>query len=162
MMISWSKCRPLNRSCAEVGSVIPAVIAGYRAFQQFAPEPRARYRLSFQCLSSSDRTVGGRLCAGRQQNLPRSRFVIILCVRWYITFKLSFRDLVQMMAERGITLSHTTILQWVQQYVPEFEKRWSRYARPVGDSWRVDETYLKIKGQWVYLYRAESPTGRAY
>src|SRR5580700_6601953 len=54
--------------------------------------------------------------------------IIILCVRWYITFKLSFRDLVQMMAERGITLSHTTILQWVQQYVPEFEKRWSRYV----------------------------------
>ena len=56
-----------------------------------------------------------------------------------------------MMAERGITLSHTTILRWVQQYVPEFEKRWSRYARPVGDSWRVDETYIKVKGQWVYL-----------
>ena len=85
--------------------------------------------------------------------------IIILCVRWYTTFKLSFRDLVQMMAERGITLSHTTILRWVQQYVPEFEKRWSRYARPVGDSWRVDETYLKIKGQWVYLYRAVDKSG---
>jgi transposase-like protein len=53
-----------------------------------------------------------------------------------------------MMAERGITLSHTTILRWVQQYVPEFEieKRWTQYARPVGDSWRVDETYIKVKG----------------
>ena len=70
--------------------------------------------------------------------------IIILCVRWYITFKLSFRDLVQMMAERGITLCHTTILRWVQQYVPEFEKRWNHYARPVGDSWRVDETYVKL------------------
>ena len=78
----------------------------------------------------------------------------MLCVRWYLTFKLSSRDLVQMMAERGISLTHTTILRWVQRYVPEFEKRWSRYARPVGDSWRVDETYLKIRGQWVYLYRA--------
>ena len=58
----------------------------------------------------------------------------------YLTFKLSSRDLVQMMAERGITLTHTTILRWVQRYVPEFEKRWSRYARPVGDSWRVHET----------------------
>ena len=65
-----------------------------------------------------------------------------------------------MMAERGITLSHTTILRWVQQYVPEFEKRWNHYARPVGDSWRVDETYIKVKGQWVYLYRAVGKQGR--
>jgi transposase-like protein len=71
--------------------------------------------------------------------------IIVLCIRWYLTFKLSSRDLVQMMAERGITLSHTTILRWVQQYVPEFEKRWNHYARPVGDSWRVDETYVKVK-----------------
>jgi hypothetical protein len=56
--------------------------------------------------------------------------IIVYCVRWYLTFKLSSRDLVQMMAERGITLTHTTILRWVQRYVPEFEKRWSRYARP--------------------------------
>jgi transposase-like protein len=86
--------------------------------------------------------------------------IIILCVRWYLTFKLSSRDLVQMMAERGIALTHTTILRWVQRYVPEFEKRWNRYARPVGDSWRVDETYIKIKGRWVYLYRAVDKAGR--
>src|SRR5258707_7553630 len=80
--------------------------------------------------------------------------IIALCVRWYLAFKLSSRDLVQMMAERGIGLAHTTILRWVQRYVPEFEKRWNRYALPVGNSWRVDETYIKVRGQWVYLYRA--------
>jgi transposase-like protein len=81
-------------------------------------------------------------------------------VRWYLTFKLSSRDLVQMMAERGIELAHTTILRWVQRYVPDFEKRWNHYARPVGDSWRVDETYIKVRGQWVYLYRAVDKEGR--
>jgi transposase-like protein len=88
------------------------------------------------------------------------REIIVLCVRWYLAFKLSSRDLVQMMAERGIELAHTTILRWVQRYVPDFEKRWSRYALPVGDSWRVDETYLKVKGEWVYLYRAVDKMGR--
>src|ERR1700740_3161942 len=86
--------------------------------------------------------------------------IIVLCVRWYLTFKLSSRDLVQMMAERGIVLAHTTILRWVQRYVPDFEKRWNHYARPVGDSWRVDETYIKVRGQWVYLYRAVDKEGR--
>jgi transposase-like protein len=85
--------------------------------------------------------------------------VIILCVRWYITYKLSYRDLVEMMAERGVDVSHTTILRWVQRYVPEFEKRWRRYARPVGTSWRVDETYIRVRGRWTYLYRAVDQQG---
>jgi transposase-like protein len=87
------------------------------------------------------------------------REVIVLCVRWYLSFKLSARDLVQMMGERGIALAHTTILRWVQRYVPEFEKRWSVYARPVGGSWRCDETYIKVKGRWTYLYRAVDKQG---
>jgi transposase-like protein len=86
--------------------------------------------------------------------------VIVLCVRWYLSFKLSSRDLVQMMSERGIVLAHTTILRWVQRYVPDFEKRWREYARPVGGSWRCDETYIKVKGRWTYLYRAVDKQGR--
>jgi transposase-like protein len=64
-----------------------------------------------------------------------------------------------MMAERGVDVSHTTILRWVQPYVPEFEKRWNRYARPVGTSWRVDETYIRVRGRWTYLYGAVDRQG---
>jgi transposase-like protein len=85
--------------------------------------------------------------------------IVVLCVRWYLSFKLSYRDLVAMMAERGIDLAHTTILRWVQHYTPEFEKRWKRFARPVGGSWRMDETYIKVRGTWVYLYRAVDKQG---
>src|SRR5260370_36587270 len=87
------------------------------------------------------------------------RDVIILCVRWYLRFKLSLRDLVEMMAERGLSLGHTTIMRWVWRYAPEFEKRWKRFAQAVGRSWRVDETY-KIRGEWCYLYRAVDRAGR--
>jgi transposase-like protein len=86
--------------------------------------------------------------------------IIVLCVRWYLSYQLSSRDLVEMLAERGLPLAHTTILRWGQQYVPEFEKRWSRCTRAVGVSWRCDETYVKVKGRWTYLYRAVDKQGR--
>ena len=72
--------------------------------------------------------------------------IVVLCVRWYLSFKLSFRDWVAMLAERGIGMAHTTILRWVQHYTPEFEKRWKRFARPVGGSWRMEETSIRVKG----------------
>src|SRR3954454_15813382 len=74
--------------------------------------------------------------------------VILLAVGWYLRFSLSYRDVEELLAERGVAVDHVTLWRWVQRYVPGFEKRWSRYARPVGDSWRVDETYLKTKGQF--------------
>jgi transposase-like protein len=86
--------------------------------------------------------------------------IIELCVRWYLTYRLSFRDLVEMLAERGVVVSHTTIYRWVQQYVPEFERRWSRYAKSVDPSWRVDETAISVRGGHRYLYRAVDKFGK--
>src|SRR5205807_10040387 len=64
------------------------------------------------------------------------------------------------MSERGIALAHTTILRWVQRYVPEFEKRWNRYARPVNGSWRCDDTYINFTGCCTYRYRAIDKYGQ--
>src|SRR3954451_15900576 len=86
--------------------------------------------------------------------------IVVLCVRWYLSFKLSFRDLVAIMSEHGVPMAHTTILRWVQHYTPEFEKRWKRYARVVGGSWRMDETYVKVRGEWTYLCRAVDKAGQ--
>ena len=85
------------------------------------------------------------------------RQIIVLCVSWYTSFKLSLRDLVIMMGDRGISVTHTTILRWVQRYLPEFEKRWRRYARPVGESWRMDEGIVKLK-QIPTIFRQDRPT----
>ena len=86
--------------------------------------------------------------------IGRSSF---LCVRWYLRYKLSLRDLVEMMAERDLSLPHTTILRWVRRYMPEFVKRWNRFATSTGRSWRVDETYLKIRGRWAYEIHWHAP-----
>jgi transposase-like protein len=88
------------------------------------------------------------------------RQVIILCVRWYLCYKFSLRNLFEMMAERSLSLAHTTILQWVQRYAPEFVKRWNRFAVLAGQFWRVNETCVTIRGQWGYLYRAVDRTGK--
>ncbi|MEO0520875.1 MAG: IS6 family transposase [Cyanobacteria bacterium P01_A01_bin.116] len=85
--------------------------------------------------------------------------LILLNVRWYLRYGLSYRDLEEMMLERGVKVNHTTIYRWVQAYSPELDKRCRRYLKPTNDSWRVDETYCKIKGKWKYLYRAVDSQG---
>ena len=77
--------------------------------------------------------------------------IIPLCLRWYFRFTLSYRDLVAILGERGLSISHTTILRWVVRYAETCEKRWCRFERPVGGSWRVDETFITVRGRWMYL-----------
>src|SRR5216683_2384507 len=85
--------------------------------------------------------------------------IILLCVRWYLRYSLSYRDLEEMMRERGLHVDHTTIYRWVQRYAPEWEKRCRPHLKVTNDSWRVDETYVKVKGVWMYLYRAVDSQG---
>ncbi|GHO60687.1 IS6 family transposase [Ktedonobacter robiniae] len=86
--------------------------------------------------------------------------IILLCVRWYVRYALSYRDLEEMMLERGLHVDHTTIYRWVQHYAPELERRCRPYLKSTSDSWRVDETYVKVKKEWVYLYRAVDSHGK--
>ncbi|PEP92132.1 IS6 family transposase [Bacillus toyonensis] len=85
--------------------------------------------------------------------------IILLTIRWYLRYNLSFRDLVEMMEERGLSLAHTTIMRWVHQYGPELKKRIRKHLKLTNNSWRMDETYLKIKGKKMYLYRAVDSKG---
>jgi len=86
--------------------------------------------------------------------------IILLCTRWYLRYALSYRDLEEMMTERGLSVDHTTIFRWVQRYASELDKRSRPYLKQTNDSWRVDETYIKVRGKWMYLYRAVDSTGQ--
>jgi transposase-like protein len=86
--------------------------------------------------------------------------VILWAVRWYLMFPISYRDLELMLADRGVNVDHTTIFRWIQAYAPEIEKRIRPHLRPSNGSWRVDETYVRVKGRWMYLYRAVDSRGQ--
>ena len=93
----------------------------------------------------------------------RRRFpveIILLCVRWYCKYGISYRDLAEMMQERGVAVDPSTIFRWVQRYAPEIEKRMRPYQGHRSGSWRVDETYVRVGGRWLYLFRAIDKHGR--
>jgi transposase-like protein len=103
-------------------------------------------------------------CAARDGIHRGRRFpaeTIELCVRWYITYRLSYRDLDAMMAEQGIVVSETTIMRWVLHCVPEYERRWARFARSPGASWRIDEAAVSVRGGRHYLWRAVDRAGKS-
>lgn len=86
--------------------------------------------------------------------------IILWAVRWYCKYGISYRELEEMMSERGIHVDHSTIYRWVQHYAPLLQKRLKRYfSNAASSSWRVDETYIKVKGKWCYLYRAVDSHG---
>jgi len=85
--------------------------------------------------------------------------VMLLCVRWYVAYALSLRNLEEMIAERNIGVDHSTVHRWVIKLVPSFDKTFRKHKRPVGKSWRMDKSYIKVKGSWKYLYRAVDKTG---
>lgn len=107
-------------------------------------------------------TVRRTMPAGVAKVLKRLHYpldMILLCVRWYVAYPPSLRQLEEMMAERGLEVDHSSVHRWVIKLVPVFEKAFRRHKRPVGKSWRMDETYVKVRGQWKYLYRAVDKAG---
>ena len=87
------------------------------------------------------------------------RDIILVCIRWYLAYPLSYRNLEEMMAERGVSVDHSTINRWVLRYAGLIEAEFRKRKRPVGFSWRMDETYVRVRGEWKYLYRAVDKTG---
>ena len=96
-------------------------------------------------------------------NLKGMRFpidVILVCIRWYAAYPLSYRHLEEMMGERGVSVDHSSINRWAIRFLPLVEKMVRKHKRPLGGSWRMDETYIKVKGVWTYLYRAVDKQGK--
>ena len=96
------------------------------------------------------------------QSFKRMRFpidIVSVCIRWYAAYPLSYRHLEEMMHERGVFVDHSTINRWAIRFLPLIEKEFRKYKRPVGTSWRMDETYIKVKGVWTFLYRAVDKEG---
>ncbi len=120
------------------------------------------------CVDGSHVGQGGLMRRRRVTPVPRSAFagcrfppeVITLAVRWYLRYGLSYRDVEELLAERGVHVDHVTVYRWVQRFTPLFIDA-ARPCRHVpGDRWFVDETYVKVAGRWIYLYRAVDQFGQ--
>jgi putative transposase len=86
--------------------------------------------------------------------------IILMGVRWYVAYPLSYRHVEELMEERGVSVDHATIQRWVLKYSPPLEEAFRHRKRPVGRSWRMDETYIRVKGEWRYLYRVVDTQGQ--
>ncbi len=103
-------------------------------------------------------TVSGSSSAFAGFRFPRE--VIAVAVRWYLRYGLSYRDVEELLAERGVTVDHVTVYRWVQRFTPEFIEAARFCRRAPGDRWFADETYIKVAGRWTYLYRAVDQHGQ--
>ena len=107
--------------------------------------------------------TGGMMAKRRAGSFKGRHFtseVILWALRWYLAFPISYRDLASMLSDRGVVVDHTTLFRWVQSYAPTLERRTRRHLRPCYGSWRVDETYIRVRGVWTYLYRAVDSLGQ--
>ena len=85
--------------------------------------------------------------------------IVLMAVRWYLAYALSYRDIEELLLERGLRIDHATINRWVIEYAPQLAANFQAKKKPVKKSWRMDETYIKVKGQWMYQYRAVDKSG---
>jgi transposase, IS6 family len=100
---------------------------------------------------------------GKKNPLKGRQFtaeIILWAVRWYLQLPISYRDLERMLSDRGVQVDHTTLFRWIQAYAQELGKRVRPHLRMTNGSWRVDETYIRVKGEWLYLYRAVDAAGQ--
>ncbi len=103
------------------------------------------------------------MTAGKKNPFKGRQFtaeIILWAVRWYLQFPISYRDLERMLSDRGVQVDHTTLFRWIQAYAAELEKCVRPHLRMTNGSWRVDETYIRVKGEWVYLYCAVDAAGQ--
>jgi Transposase and inactivated derivatives len=128
--------------------------SGFDAVLDRAAPSQTKWQPVFAMRATS---ISEELCVFKGRHFDRS--VIVLCVRWYLAYNLSLRDLEEMMAERGVNVDHSTVHRWVIHFSPQLAERFNRRKRGVSGSWPMDETYIKVRGRWMYLYRAVDSIG---